>query len=342
MNTRSLIAQTVTALLEQGGLKERALHDPRAELWQRLCEHGIAHPFHGELSKWSQAGAILSASARAASALPIAENVIASYLLHAAGLPVPSARLTVCDPAQSALVLVEDRIEGTAKLVPHAAVSSHALAVAEHANGPVLVCFELRGVEAMPGENLAFEPRDALRVSKGPATRVMDDGAAISRLTLIGSLATSNQLTAWSEVVLSSSIDHARTRTQFGRPIAEFQAVRHALSVLAEHIALARCAVTWGEEAADRDATLTSRRTMRAIARAHIESRVAAQAAIHHGHAIHAALGFSFEHSLHRFTTRLMSYRAAFEAPLRFAHWLGSDILSRGVDALWNDLVSDG
>jgi hypothetical protein len=342
MNTRSLIAQTVTALLEEAGLKEGDLHDPRAKLWQRLCEHGIAHPFHGELSNWSQAGAILAASARSASALPIAENVIASYFLHAASLPLPSARLTVCDPAQSALVLVEDQIEGTANLVPYAAVSSHALAVAEHASGPVLVCFELRGVEAVPGENLAFEPRDALCVSKTAATRVMDDGAPISKLTLIGSLATANQLTAWSEAVLDSSIEHARTRRQFGRPIAEFQAVRHALAVLAECIALARCAVAWGEDAVDRGEGLMNRRTLRAIARAHIESRVAARAAIHHGHAVHAALGFSFEHSLHRFTTRLMSYRAEFEAPLGFAHWLGSDILSRGPDALWNDLVSDG
>jgi hypothetical protein len=336
MSTRASIERTVTGLLSQGDMD-----DPRAELWDELSAHGVAHPFHGGLSAWSEAGAILSASARFAAALPIAENVVASYILHAAQLELPSARLTVCDPLHSGLKLEGDHVAGTASFVPYAAVSSHAIAIAQDTSGPVLVCFELRGVEARPAENLAREPRDMLRVARVPAQRLGDDAAPISKLTLLGSLARATQLATFSEAVLALSIEHAQTRRQFGRPIAEFQAIRHALAVLAQAVAVARCSVALAEAAVDGDATLTTKTVVRAVARAHIESRCAARAAIRDGHAIHAALGFSFEHPLQRFTTRLMSYRAEFDAPLGFAHWLGRDILSRGAGSLWNDLVSD-
>ena len=93
------------------------------------------------------------------------------------------------------------------------------------------------------------------------------------------------------EVVLDLALVHARTREQFGRPLARFQAVQHHLAVLAGHVMFARAAVDCGEEVAK------------------ICTSAAAGEVVRLGHQLHGAVGYSDEHPLHRFTRPLWAWR---------------------------------
>ena len=91
---------------------------------------------------------------------------------------------------------------------------------------------------------------------------------------------------------LDLSIAHTRTREQFGRPLARFQAVQQHLAVLAGHAIAARAAAATGDEA---------------IAKI-VAGRAAGEAA-RIAHQLHGALGYSDEHPLHRHTRALWAAR---------------------------------
>jgi alkylation response protein AidB-like acyl-CoA dehydrogenase len=94
--------------------------------------------------------------------------------------------------------------------------------------------------------------------------------------------------------VLDLALAHTRTRHQFGRPLARFQAVQQHLAVLAGHAMSARAAA----DLADRD-----------LAAAHCGEVAGEIARI--GHQLHGALGYTDEHPLHHYTRALWRARDA-------------------------------
>ncbi|HEY3021455.1 MAG TPA: acyl-CoA dehydrogenase family protein [Solirubrobacteraceae bacterium] len=106
-----------------------------------------------------------------------------------------------------------------------------------------------------------------------------------------GALACARAITESADVVLDLALVHTRTREQFGRPLARFQAVQHHLAVLAGHVMLARAALDEGEEVAK------------------ICASAAAGEVARLGHQLHGAVGYSDEHPLHRFTRPLWAWR---------------------------------
>ena len=56
-------------------------------------------------------------------------------------------------------------------------------------------------------------------------------------------------------------------------------------------------------------------------------------------HAVHGAIGFTYEHSLHFFTKRLWSWRDEFGNEAEWGLMLGRHIAERGADHFWFDLT---
>jgi acyl-CoA dehydrogenase len=132
---------------------------------------------------------------------------------------------------------------------------------------------------------------------------------------------------------LAMSLEHARTRQQFGRPIAKFQAVQHMLADAAGHVAITAALVdnaaeAWGRE----DFVLRA-----ALAKARAGAAAGPVAAI--AHQVHAAMGFTQAHDLHFFTRRLWAWRDEFGSDAHWQGWLGRRVCAAGGAALWPTIV---
>jgi alkylation response protein AidB-like acyl-CoA dehydrogenase len=118
---------------------------------------------------------------------------------------------------------------------------------------------------------------------------------------------------------------------QFGRPIAKFQAIQQQLALLAEQAAAASVAV---ESAASAVAAARPSASL-AIAAAKIRAGEAAGKVAEIAHQVHGAIGFTHEHSLHRLTRRLWSWRDEFGTESQWSLDLGKEVMAAGADALW-------
>jgi len=118
---------------------------------------------------------------------------------------------------------------------------------------------------------------------------------------------------------------------QFGRPIAKFQAIQQQLALLAEQAAAASVAV---ESAATAVAAARPSASL-AIAVAKIRAGEAAGKVAEIAHQVHGAIGFTHEHSLHRLTRRLWSWRDEFGTESQWSLDLGKEVMAAGADALW-------
>jgi acyl-CoA dehydrogenase len=72
-----------------------------------------------------------------------------------------------------------------------------------------------------------------------------------------------------------------------------------------------------------------------AVAAAKIRAGEAAGKVAEIAHQVHGAIGFTHEHSLHRLTRRLWSWRDEFGTESHWSRELGRAVMAAGVDALW-------
>jgi acyl-CoA dehydrogenase len=144
--------------------------------------------------------------------------------------------------------------------------------------------------------------------------------------------------------ILDQGVRYATERKQFGRPIANFQAIQHYLAVVAGHVAASGLAAEQAFRAADGEKQMTAMGgpvdPSFEIAVAKVRVGEAAGVAAGLVHQVHGAIGFTYEHSLHFATRRLWSWRAEFGSESGWAVELGRRVAARGVDALWSDLTA--
>jgi acyl-CoA dehydrogenase len=136
------------------------------------------------------------------------------------------------------------------------------------------------------------------------------------------------------EAILELAVAYANERVAFERPIAKFQAVQHNLARLAGETAVAIAAAT---SAAD---TIGSAKSFdeavfleAASAKIRVGEAATEGAAI--AHQVLGAIGFTQEHTLHRFTRRLWGWRDDFGSESVWAVKLGHLVAAKGADGLW-------
>jgi alkylation response protein AidB-like acyl-CoA dehydrogenase len=99
---------------------------------------------------------------------------------------------------------------------------------------------------------------------------------------------------------LDLGVEHAKTRTQFGKPIGTYQAVSHPLAQTYTDVELARSLVYWAAWCVAEE----DERAPVAAAAAKAFAAEAAVAACERSIQIHGGIGFTWEHPLHRFYKR--------------------------------------
>ena len=105
---------------------------------------------------------------------------------------------------------------------------------------------------------------------------------------------------------LDLGVEHAKTRTQFGRPIGVYQAVSHQLADTYVETELARSLAYWAAwcvAEGDADAPI-------AVAAAKSYAGDAAVAACERSIQVHGGIGFTWEHVLHRYYKRALWIQA--------------------------------
>lgn len=129
--------------------------------------------------------------------------------------------------------------------------------------------------------------------------------ADVGRGYEFGALATAAQLVGAAEALRDAAVDYAKQRTQFGRVIGSYQAIKHKLADVHIAIELARPLV-YGAAL-----TLQPRDVSAAKAAASDAALLAARSALQ----THGAIGFTQEHDLSLLLLRVQAVRSAWGPP---------------------------
>jgi alkylation response protein AidB-like acyl-CoA dehydrogenase len=175
--------------------------------------------------------------------------------------------------------------------------------------GLVLLATDIGVTEAEVGERHA---------SVDPSRRLFDVTptgkpwqADVERAYEFGALATAAQLVGAAQALLSAAVDYAKQRSQFGRAIGSYQAIKHKLADVHIAIELARPLV-YGAALTLADCPSAGARDVSAAKAATSEAALlAARASLQ----THGAIGFTREHDLSLWLLRVQALRSAWGTP---------------------------
>jgi acyl-CoA dehydrogenase len=182
-----------------------------------------------------------------------------------------------------------------------------------------------------PGQACGYCPDWlATRDDVGMLLRSADGQALGGRLSpsidcfALGALASAVKMAGAMGRIRDMTIQYAKDRQQFGRPIAAFQAIQQMISRMIEQVTLAEAAA--GIACSARNSVAHLDRTGIAVAKTVIGEAAACVAEI--AHAVHGAIGMAEECDLHIYTHILQRERLAFGGELYWARSLGRTVLA--------------
>jgi acyl-CoA dehydrogenase len=346
----ALLGPTVTRLFTDLVTKELIESAEKGawpdKLWRAVEEGGLTLPLVPEAAggaggTWLDAYLVVRAAGKHNAPVPLAETIVAGWLLAQAGLEVPLGPLTLAPVHEDERLTLARangswRLSGTVSRVPWGAVAGHVVALAEADGAPMVALVRQGAGRVTADRNLALEPRDTLAFEGAPVVAAAPAGDRIGTdvIAVHGALIRAAQMAGAVESLLEQSVRYVTERKQFGRPIGSFQAIQHNLAIVAGHVAAAGIAAEHAFRAADRGDPAFE------VAAAKVRAGEAAGVCAGLAHQAHGAIGFTYEHSLHFSTRRLWSWRAEFGSESRWAVRLGQRVAARGADQLWSDLTT--
>ena len=318
-----------------------------AALWHALEESGmplmwVPDEFGGAGAELADGFAVLRVAGRFAAPVPLAETLLAGWLLAQAKIAAPAGPMTIAPVYEDGHIeLAGHALSGRARHIPFARNARHIVVLAYAAGTPSVALVPADALAISQGTSLAGEPRDTVSFD-GATAAAAAPAAALDTLALVqlGAAVRAQQMAGALEHILDQSVQFALDRVQFGRPIAKFQAVQHNLATLAGEVAAAGAAADAAAEAIARHG-LASELTAAEVAIAKLRVGEAAGTGAAIAHQVHGAMGFTYEHSLHHATRRLWAWREEFGNETHWATQLGHMVAEAGADELW-PLITQG
>jgi acyl-CoA dehydrogenase len=314
----------------------------KASLWQALVDNGLTLAWVPEAHGGSGASLadgfdVLGVAGRFAAPVPLAETLLAGWLLARAGISSPDGAMTVAPARPRDRITLESdgTLSGCARGVPFARDVDH-LAILAHGDALSVALVETKALLVGDGRSLAGDALSVVTLDGVTPIHVAPAPAEFDQtsLMMMGAVARSVETAGALEAILAMSLRYANERVAFDRPIAKFQAVQHSLARLAGEVA---AAVTASGSAADAiaHADIFDEAIFLEAAAAKIRSAEAAEEGAAIAHQVHGAIGFTKEHILHRFTLRLLAWRDDFGDESHWAAALGNRVAARGADEFW-------
>ncbi|GGC81458.1 acyl-CoA dehydrogenase family protein [Chelatococcus reniformis] len=349
-DTDSFIVETAERMFADLADPQTIIHarsdDWKGTLWPRLQEVGLTLAWVPE----AQGGAgvsldegfgILRAAGRAALSVPLAETLVAGWLLARAGIAAPAGAMSVAPsrPRDDLVVDSARRLSGTARKVPFGRDADHLAVLAAGPDGPLVCLVRASDVRIGHDVNLAGEPSDTIDFPGVTPVQAATTDVDRDGLLLMGAAVRAQQIAGALEAMLDLSVRYATERVAFEKQISKFQAVQHNLAKLGGEVA---AAVAAAASAADtvREGGLTGEAALLEVAAAKIRGGEAAETGAAIAHQVHGAIGFTDEHVLHRFTLRALGWRDDFGNESYWSVRLGEFVARQGADELWPLLAS--
>jgi acyl-CoA dehydrogenase len=315
----------------------------KAPLWQALTESGlplawVPEDCGGSGASLAEGFSVLSAAGRFAIAVPLAETMLAGWLLAQAKIASPEGEMTVAPagPKDRITVNADGTLSGRARGVPFAKAAKHIAVLAGGAKGLSIALVEAGNCRIEEGLNLANDASDIVTLNNvAPVTiKPAPKGFDQTALMLMGGVARSLQIAGALESMLDISVRYSNERVAFEKKISKFQAVQHNLAKLAGESAAALAAATSAADAIANSTSFDDAFFLEA-ASAKIRCSEAAEKGAAIAHQVHGAIGFTIEHILHRYSLRALAWRDDFGSESFWAVELGKMVASRGADELW-------
>jgi acyl-CoA dehydrogenase len=315
----------------------------KAPLWQALTEAGlplswVPEDCAGSGTSLAEGFGVLNAAGRFAIAVPLAETMLAGWLLAQAKISSPDGEMTVApaSPRDRITLNADGTLSGRARGVPFAKAAKHIAVLASGSNGLSIALVDAGKCRIEAGLNLGGDHSDAVTFDKvapitsKPAPKGFDHNA----LLLMGGVSRSLQIAGALESLLDISVRYSNERVAFEKKISKFQAVQHNLARLAGESAAALAAATSAADALSNAKGFNDETFLEAVS-AKIRCSEAAEKGGAIAHQVHGAIGFTSEHILHRFSLRALAWRDDFGSESYWAVELGKLVANRGADELW-------
>jgi acyl-CoA dehydrogenase len=344
----NIVAQTAERIFADLADAQTINHDKKgswkAPLWQALTEAGlplswVSEQCGGSGASLAEGFSVLGAAGRFALGVPLAETMLAGWLLSQANITSPQGEMTVAPagPKDRVTVDADGTLSGRVRGVPFARDAKHIAVLAHGTRGLSIALVEAGACRIETGLNLGGDSSDTVTLGHvapaaiAPAPQGFDQ----TSLLLMGAVARSLQIAGALETTLDITVNYSNERVAFEKKISKFQAVQHNLARLAGESAAALAAAT---SAADTIANAKSFNDdavfLEAVA-AKIRCSEAAEKGSGIAHQVHGAIGFTIEHILHRYSLRALSWRDDFGSESYWAVELGKRVAARGADELW-------
>src|SRR3954471_19104009 len=313
----------------------------KAPLWRALEEAGLTlawvpEALGGAGAPLSVGFEVLAAAGRYALAAPLAETLLAGWLLARGGLAAPPGMMSLA-PAQPGEPILLDpggALRGRAPAVPFAPEVAHFAVLAQAASGTHVALVEAGACKVDAGKNLAGDSLGGVTFDRTSVLLHASAAVDVTELLLMGCTARAVQSAGALAALLELALRYAGERVAFERPIGRFQAVQHNLARLAGEASAALAASASAADAIGHAGRFDEGTFLEAAA-AKIRCAEAAHEGAAIAHQVFGAIGYSQEHILHRFTLRLLAWREDFGNESLWAAELGRRVAERGADELW-------
>jgi alkylation response protein AidB-like acyl-CoA dehydrogenase len=344
------LRRTVRTLLDRRSDKRRAAYDP--DLWQLLAgqvgAHSLAIPeeYGGAGFTLLESHLVLEELGAALTPSPFSSTTLAAQAILACGneeakqrlLPAIATGETVATLAWAeksgswdtgsmrASVDADGRLNGVKRHVLDGADADAFVVVAVDATGVGL--YEVARTDALVTPAVTVDPtrpQATVTFEAAPATALLtgaEADAALGRVLDLACVALSAEQVGAAQRALDLTVDYAKTRVQFGRPIGSFQAVKHRLADLFTLVESARSVSYAAAEAA-----VSGHELSIAAARAKAYCSEAFSTVAGEAIQLHGGIGITWEHDIHLYFKRAHATAQLFGSPAehrrRYARAIG-------------------
>src|ERR1700677_4220209 len=210
------------------------------------------------------------------------------------------------DPVDVHMSGASGKLTGEKLFVPDAMVADFLIVVAR--DGVFRVDAEAAGMELQPMQAMDLTRKVcSVRFSGTPAER-LGDTTGLARALDVAATALVAEMVGEMQRTLDVTVEYAKTRKQFGKPIGMFQAVQHQCADMYLETESARSAAyyaAWALEENTPDAAV-------AVSIAKMYASDAGRTVGNRGIQIHGGMGFTWENDLHLYYRRAKASETAF------------------------------
>jgi alkylation response protein AidB-like acyl-CoA dehydrogenase len=208
-------------------------------------------------------------------------------------------------PADVQMTSASGKLTGEKLFVPDAKVADFLIVVAR--DGVFVVDAKAAGIEVQPMEAMDLTRKlYSVRFSGTPAER-LGDAVGLARALDVATAALVAEIVGAMQRTLDLTVEYAKMRKQFGKPIGMFQAVQHQCADMYLETESARSAAyyaAWALEENAPDAAV-------AISIAKMYASDAGRTVGNRGIQIHGGMGFTWENDLHLYYRRAKASETA-------------------------------